>query len=102
MKTIRRDKLRQLAEAGRLAMIEGYSFDDMYGATRTQGVRMPVEMIPDDRSQCRDGTCYVFPSDFKSQSGGAYDAGTTPEGNQLVCLHVHSNCNYTFMVKEVA
>ena len=63
MKTYRRDKLRRLAEAGKLEAVGTYSFDDMHGESRTTHA-MPVKMIPADRSECRSGTCYVFPGDF--------------------------------------
>src|SRR4029077_11734469 len=96
MKTYRRDKLRRLAEAGKLIAIGTYSFDDMYGESRTADA-MPVKMIHADRSECRNGTCYVFPNDFESGSGRAW---LNPNGT--VTLYVHSNSNYTFRILDTA
>lgn len=92
MKTYRRDKLRRLAEAGKLEAVGTYSFNDMLGERRTVNV-MPVKMIPIDRSECRNGTCYVYPRDFESGSGRAW---LNPNGT--VTLYVHSNSNYTFRI----
>jgi hypothetical protein len=89
---MRRDKLRRLAEAGRLTLTSSYSFDDMHGESRTENRQIPVQMMPADR-QTREGICYLFPSDFASGSGRAW---VNPNGT--VTLIVHSNRNLTFTV----
>ena len=90
MKTFRRDKLRRLCEAGRLVLVGSYHFDDMYGASRTNG-GIPVQMAPAESHERQEGICYMQPWDFKTQSGCCYE---NPNGS--VTLIVHSNCNYTF------
>jgi hypothetical protein len=95
-KTVNRGYLRRLAEAGRLELADAYHFDDMMGESRTHE-RMPVALVPDhppgDWSWRKEGVCYLFPSDFKSGSGSAWESE-----NGLVTLYVHSNSNYTFRV----
>lgn len=91
MKTFRRDKLRRLCEKGKLELAGSYHFDDMYGASRTSDP-MPVAMIPENRADCREGTCYLYASDFET-SGRAWE-----NENGTVTLIVHSNCNYSFRI----
>ena len=94
MKTFRRDRLRRLAEAGRLETVSTYHFDDMLGESR--GAKpLPVAIRPADWHDLREGICYLFPSDFTSGSGSAWlnEDGT-------VTLYVHSNSNYTFRIAE--
>lgn len=92
MNTFRRDKLRRLVEAGKVTTVSTYSFDDMYGESRSNKP-MPVKLVPADRKEMRDGTVYLFPSDFTSKSGAAWlnEDGT-------VTLYVHSNSNYTLRI----
>lgn len=97
MKTFNRGKLKKLAEAGRLVVAENYHFDDMYGESRDTAKEMPVAIAPENRTERKEGICYLFPSDFKSSSGCAYESGPG-----LVTLIVHSNCDYTFRIKETS
>jgi len=102
MKTFRRDKLKRLIEANRVVLHDSYHFDDMTGESRTRGNPMPVgitESGPEMWKTRKEGTCYLFPSDFKTKSGCCYDAGVhQATGHQLVTLIVHSNSNYTFRI----
>lgn len=94
MKTFRRDRLRRLAEQGRLELAGSYSFDDQYGADRQTGASMPVafQATRDWRTQA-PGVCYVFPDMFTGKPGHAWenDDGT-------VHLHIHSNHSLTFRI----
>ena len=92
MKTYRRDKLRRQVEAGKVTTVSTYHFDDMFGESRTNK-EMPVMMRPADWKDMKEGTVYLFPSDFTSKSGSAW------EENGFVVLYVHSNSNYTFKVR---
>lgn len=96
MKTFRRDKLRRLVEAGRVETISTYHFDDMLGESRTHNP-MPVAMRPADWKDMKEGTVYLFPSDFRTKSGCCYESG-----NGIVTLIVHSNSNYDLRIKEAA
>ena len=89
-KTMRRDQLLRLARAGRLVMVEGYSFCDLYGESRTSK-ELPVRVLENCRDY-RDGFCNVSADDFTSTCGHASRDG------DLVRLHVHSNSHYTFRV----
>ena len=94
MKTFRRDKLRRLCESGRLVLVESYHFDDMTGSESTTK-EMPVAILPKDWTNRKEGICYLHTSDFDSSCGRSWmnDDGT-------VYLKVHSNCSYTFGIKE--
>lgn len=88
MKTIRRDKLLRLAQAGGLISTASYHYDDMHGADRRE-TELPVRVAA--YGDFKDGFCNLPESDFRSCSGCAYenDDGT-------ISLHVHGNCSYTF------
>ena len=91
---MRRDRLKRLVEAGRIEMVESYHFDDMMGTEQHQGQAIPVAMRPAEVRDRKEGICYLFASDFTSQSGSAYQ-----EDNGTITLYVHSNCNYTLRIK---
>jgi hypothetical protein len=91
-KTFRRDKLLRLARAGKLVMISSYHFDDMFGASGTKK-ELPVKILEMDENR-EEGIAYVYASDFGGH-GRAYQGESG-----LVTLYVHSNCNYTFRIKE--
>jgi hypothetical protein len=92
MKTFRRDKLLRLAKAGKLAVVDSYHFDDMFGASRNGSNSKPVKVITNGREA--DGSFYcVFESDFSSGVGRAWQ-----NENGTVTLIVHSNLNYTFKI----
>ncbi len=97
--TVRRDKLLRLARAGKLVLAESYSYDDHSGAVRSKEER-EVAIIPEGQPDWwksrREGVAYLFASDFQG-SGRAYTDRHDPE---LIHLHVHSNCNYTFKIKK--
>lgn len=93
--TINRGWLRRQAEQGKLTLVGSYYFDDMYGVSDREPVSMPVEMQPADWHDRKEGICYMMPIDFKTKSGCAWK---NPNGT--VTLIVHSNCNYTFKIKE--
>ena len=99
MKTFRRDKLRRLVDAGLVTSLSTYHFDDMLGESRSHEP-MPVRMMPEDRSTVRDGTVFLFPSDFTSKSGSAYDGGTTKDGLPIVNLLIHSNSSVTMVINS--
>ena len=92
MKTFRRDKLRRLVEQRKVVSINTYSFDDMHGQSGSNN-EMPVQMMPEDRLNCRDGIIYLFSHDFTSKSGGCYQ-----NENGTITLIVHSNKNLTFKI----
>lgn len=94
-KTMRRDKLKRLAAAGRLVMIDSYHFDDMLGESRHEGKEIPVRLRkgPGDFEQ---GVCLLSDHDFTSGVGHA-SVTNTPRG-EIVNLYVHSNSNMTFRV----
>lgn len=95
MATIRRDHLRRLCEAGRLRVVDNYHFDDMLGTSRGAAKDMMAAISPPDWHDRVEGICYLFPSDFSSSCGRAYQ---NPDGT--VTLYIHSNCNYTFRIVE--
>lgn len=97
MITFRRDKLKRLIAANRVVLADSYHFDDMLGESRTK-TEMPVALTesgPDMWKTRKEGTCYLFPSDFTSKSGCCYTSDANPN---LVTLIVHSNSNYTFRI----
>lgn len=98
MATFNRGKLRRLAEAGRLVTVSSYSFDDMYGESRTDQEMPVVCPMPPDHLDRREGIVYLRPDHFTSSCGGAYVGARS----DLVTLHVHSNLNYTFRILPVA
>lgn len=93
MKTIRRDMLRKLVEAGQVQVVETYHYDDMSGSERTEKV-MECGIMPEDRNQRKEGICYLFPSDFKTGSGACWQ-----NEDGTIHLHVHGNSSYTFRLK---
>ena|SRR5688572_12773874 len=93
IKTYRRDKLLRQIRKGQIVCVESYSFDDMYGTSRSKEER-PVKIVePGDIRP--EGTVCLYASDFES-SGRAYQYVESG----LIVLHVHSNLNFTFRVKE--
>lgn len=95
MKTIRRDKLKRLAEADKLVVVDAYEFDDMLGASRVKE-ETKVRMAPKDGGErYLPGHITLDESDFKSSVGRAWE---NPNGT--ITLIVHSNLNYTFKVKS--
>lgn len=96
MKTFNRGKLKRLAEAGRLVVVDSYHFDDMTGSSRTTK-EMPV-VCKDGLSwqEKKEGTVYLDSWHFKSNCGRAYYAYDNRE--DMVTLIVHSNSNYTFKI----
>ena len=94
MSTMRRDALRRLVEAGKVELVASYHFDDALGTSGHADGAIPCAMIPEDRHTCREGVCYLFPSDFTSGSGSAQRG---PDG--AVSLYVHSNSNYKLRIK---
>ena len=99
MTTFNRGKLRKLVEKGKVEMVSGYHFDDQYGESRTEKV-LPVAMKPEKWQDQKEGTCYLSSHDLAAKSGCCYESGKDQNGNLLVTLIVHSNCNYTFRIKE--
>lgn len=97
MKTFRRDKLRRLIEAGKIVAVESYSFDDMHGSSRQQGISAPVAMKPDDWRDRKEGIFYLSPFEFTTKSGACW---INPDGT--ITLIVHGNSNYTFRQTEGA
>jgi hypothetical protein len=95
MSTMRRDVLKRLVEAGRVELIGSYHYDDGYGASEHKGAALPVAIMPADRHACREGICYLYPSDLTSSSGSATRG---LDGN--ISLYVHSNCSYALHIKE--
>lgn len=97
MQTFNRGKLRRLVQAGKVTMVSGYHFDDMYGESRSHK-ELPVAIVPEhepgDWRWRKEGVCYLFPSDFTAKSGCCW---LNPNGT--VTLIVHSNSNYTFRVE---
>ncbi len=91
-----RGTLKKLAKEGRLEMVAGYHFDDMYGETRTC-TRMPVRYSPETETwrDRKDGIVNLREFDFATKSGGCWE---NPNGT--ITLYVHSNCNYTFAIME--
>ena len=95
MSTMRRDVLRKMVEAGWVELVGSYHYDDQQGSSQHKGARMPVAIMPEDRHACREGICYLFPSDLTSSSGSA-----TRDADGNISLYVHSNCSYALHVKE--
>lgn len=87
MKTIRRDQLRKLAEAGKLEMVSSYHYDDMGGESRSG--TMPVRFST-GYEDFVEGFCNLRAHDFTSSSGTAY---FRDNDEQTICLHVHGNCS---------
>jgi hypothetical protein len=91
-KTFRRDRLLRLARAGKLVMVESYHYDDMTGSSRSKDER-PVRVLEHGGNR-EEGVAYVYASDFDGHGRAYQGAGG------VITLHVHSNCNYTFKIKE--
>lgn len=87
-KTYNRGKLLRLAKAGRLVRVASYSFDDMYGESRTRegAPEIPVRIIRNG-GEWKEGFCNLYPSDFQT-SGRAWQ-----NENGTICLYIHSNSN---------
>ena len=91
MKTVRRDKLKRLAAAGRLVMVESYHFDDMTGESRGNK-ELPVRVMS-GHGDWKEGWCNVWEIDFTTKSGSAWE---NPNGT--ITLYIHSNSNLDFRV----
>jgi hypothetical protein len=94
--TFRRDKLRRLAAAGKLVMVDSYRYDDGYGADRSTK-ELPVRMSTSDVAEYADGVCTLRPYHFTGKSGCAYSSAPGK-----VTLIVHSNLNFTFRILDQA
>lgn len=100
--TFRRDRLLRLLKAGKLEMVESYHYDDMTGSEHCKDAR-PCALAPVDERDAegrivkfgerKQGVAYLRADEFDGH-GRAYARGG------LITLHVHSNCNYTFRIKE--
>jgi hypothetical protein len=97
MSTLRRDVLRKLVEAGRVELVGSYHYDEQFGTSQHKGVALPVAIMPEDRNACKEGICYLYPSDLTSSSGSAQRGA-----NGNISLYVHSNCNYELHIEEAA
>ena len=93
MKTINRGWLKRQVERGKVWKVSSYHFDDMHGEERSAEAR-PVRLMPEDRTIREPGICYLFPSDFSTKSGMAYERSP----GHLVLI-VHGNCNYDLEVR---
>jgi len=95
VKTIRRDKLFRLAQAGKLVAVGSYHYDEMTGQDSSKGIRFPVR-IQAGHGDFKEGFYNLLAFDFHSKSGCAYldDDGKTAH------LHVHSNSNYDFRMAD--
>lgn len=94
-KTIRRDKLAELARAGKLVCVSSYHYDEMSGESRCKA---PLEVrMSSGYGDFVEGVINLRESDFRSGCGMARlnDDGT-------ISLYVHSNCNYDFRLKDGA
>lgn len=101
MKTFNRAKLLRLVKARIVTCTRSYSFDDQYGTSPGIAHEMAVRIMPDDRTNVREGTVYVYESDFAgNKAGRAREAGTDTQGRLLVHLRVHSNLNFTFAIND--
>jgi hypothetical protein len=89
--TFNRGKLLRLAKAGKLIKVGSYHFDDQTGQEMTSN-QTPVNVMQ-SCNDFKEGCCNVFEHDFKTKSGMA-----TQEESGLICLYVHSNCNYDFRI----
>lgn len=96
MKTFNRGKLRRLAQAGRLVVVDSYHFDDMYGSSRSSKEMPVIYGYPVNRSEMKDGIVYLDEFHFTGKSGSAYYSYDNRE--DMVTLHVHSNLNFTFKI----
>ena len=92
MKTVNRGTLLKLARAGKLVMVESYSFDDQAGASQSTRT-LPVRII-EHADQWQDGFCNLFPHAFRGKAGRAWE-----EENGDICLYIHSNHNVTLRKK---
>lgn len=96
METVNRGWLKRMAAQGRLEMVASYHYDEMSGTSRSQGVSIPVVYPRPERWEDRqEGIIYLGDWDLKTKSGRAW---RNQDGT--ITLVVHSNCDYTFRVKE--
>ena len=91
-KTFNRAKLRRLADAGRLVVVEHFHYDEMTGQSTGDGLATPVHVI-EGQAGYRSGYYNLHPIDFTTKTGRAYQG---EDGN--VTLYVHSNRNLTFRI----
>jgi hypothetical protein len=89
-----RGKLLREAKAGKVVVVGSYHFDDMFGETNSKNCVTPV-YIKEEGQENKRGYCTLTAWKFKTKSGCAYD-----NGNGVITLIVHSNCNYDFKVSE--
>ena len=98
--TFRRDVLKRRVAAGKVVLVDSYHYDDMSGSSQYKGPPMPVELrVSYDGAFKKEGVCYLHTHDFDSSSGGAYVVSKDEHGT-VVRLRVHSNCNYTLLIKQ--
>lgn len=95
MSAMRRDTLRRLVESGRVELVHSYHFDDGCGTTGHEGGPIPCAIAPEDWHECKEGVCYLRPSEFVGACGRVWE-----NANGTFTLYVHSNCNYDLRVKE--
>lgn len=113
MKTVRRDWLKRQVEAGRMEARCDFSiehdgdgrYDTFSGPWKPARVRHPKfeprmmqggferEVCVDD--DCKEGFMNLHSCDFEGNCGRAYESG-----DNLVCLHVHSNLCFTLRPKN--
>ena len=93
-KTFNRGQLRRLVEAGQIEAVGSYHFDDMYGESRNTAKDMPAAIAPKDWKERKEGTCYLYESDFTSGCGRAWISD-----NGIITLYVHSNSNFDLRIK---
>ncbi len=91
MSTFNRGKLLRLARAGKLIAVKSYRFDEYSGTQRDTG-EMPVVIREQPNQEYKEGTYYLWESDFK----GHGHATLNPDGT--VWLYIHSNSNVTLKI----
>lgn len=93
-KTVRRDWLKRQVKAGKVTVVDSYSFCDMLGTSRCKS-EIPAALSEDfpTFSVRKQGVCYMLDCDFDSSCGRAWR-----NDNGTVTLYVHSNLNYTFKI----
>lgn len=96
MRTFNRRKLKRLAAAGKLVCVDSYSYDEMSGTSRNTKEMPVVYPRPANWQDRKQGTIYLSDFDFNSGSGRAYYVNE--KNDDMVCLIVHSNSNYTFRI----
>lgn len=93
MKTFNRGRLKRLCQQGKLVAVESYHFDDQQGQSQSNTER-PVRLRANN-DDYQEGFVNLWEHDFRTKSGCCYQ-----NENGTITLIVHSNCNYTFRIKE--